>query len=136
MKHCKMLLVLLSVMLFALQLAGCAALLVGGAAGAGSVVYVKGELKEDMAASVSRVHHASIAALKELGLPIIEDTHDELSAKIQSRFADGSEVWIGIESFTAESSKVTIRVGVMGDEQKSRQILDGVHKHLSGGDKS
>ena len=132
MKRFKMCLLLLSVMLFALELAGCAALLVGGAAGAGSVVYVKGQLKEDMAASVPRVHDASISALKELSLPIIEDNHDKLSAKITSRFADGSDVWIEIESVTAESSKITIRVGVMGDEQKSRQILDGIHKHLSG----
>ena len=123
----------LSFMLFALQLTGCAALLVGGAAGAGSVVYVKGQLKEDMAASVPVVHDASISALKELNLPIIEDAHDKLSAKITSRFADGNDVWIEIESVTAESSKITIRVGVMGDEQKSRQILDVIHKHLSGG---
>ncbi len=132
MKHFKIFLVLLSFMLFALELVGCAALLVGGAAGAGSVVYIKGQVKEDMTASVPPVHDASISALKELNLPIIEDTHDKLSARIKSRFADGADVWIEIESATAESSKLTIRVGVMGDQHKSRQILDGIHKHLSG----
>jgi len=131
-KHFKVFFVL-SLMLLAPELTGCAALLVGGAAGAGSVVYVKGQLKEDMAASVPAVHDASISALKELNLPIIEDAHDKLSAKITSRFADGSDVWIEIESVIAESSKITIRVGVMGDEQKSRQILDSIHKHLPGG---
>jgi hypothetical protein len=130
MKHLKVLLVVLSCVLFTLTLAGCAALLLGGAAGAGGAVYIKGELKEDMSASVPRVHHATIAALKELNLPVNEDIHDKLSAKIQSRFADGAEVWIAIESVTAESSKVTIRVGVMGDEQKARQILGAIHRHL------
>jgi Protein of unknown function (DUF3568) len=131
MKHLKIFLVLLSLMLFAIELAGCAALLLGGAAGAGSVVYIKGQLKEDMAASVPRVHDASISALKELSLPIIEDNHDKLSAKIKSRFADGHDVWIEIESVTAESSKLTIRVGILGDENKARQILNGIHKRLS-----
>jgi hypothetical protein len=134
MKHFKILLVALTVLL-GTQLAGCAALLVGSAAGAGSVVYVKGQLNEDMNASVSRVHSASISALRELNLPIIEDKHDSLSAKIKSRFADGSDVWIQIESLAAESSRITIRVGILGDEYKSRQIRDGIHKHLRGGPK-
>lgn len=133
MKRLKIFLVLLSVMVFAIELAGCAALLLGGAAGAGSVVYIKGQLKQDMGASVPRVHDASISALKGLNLPIIEDNHDKLSAKIKSRFANGDDVWIEIESVTAESSKITIRVGILGDERKARQILDGIHKHLGGG---
>jgi hypothetical protein len=135
MKHFKILLVLSAVFL-ATQLAGCAALLVGGAAGAGSIVYVKGQLNEDMSASVLRVHDASISALKELNLPVIEDSHDNLSAKIKSHFADGSDVWIQIESRAAESSRIRVRVGILGDEYKSRQILDGIHKHLPGGRKS
>jgi hypothetical protein len=133
MKRFKNLLVLLTFMYFAITFAGCAALLLGGAAGAGSVVYVKGQLKEDIAASVPAVHKASISALKDLNLPIIEDDHDKLSAKIKSRFANGDSVWIEIESVTAESSKITIRVGALGDQYKSRQILDGIHRHLSGG---
>ena len=126
-------LLMLSAVLTVTQLAGCAALLVGGAAGAGSVVYIKGRLNEDMNASASKVHDASISALRELNLPIIEDKHDNLSAKIKSRFADGSDVWIEIQSLAAESSKITIRVGLLGDEYKSRQILDGIHKYLPEG---
>jgi hypothetical protein len=117
-------------MISALQLVGCAALLVGGAVGAGSVVYIKGQLKEDMAVSVRRVHDATIPALKELGLPIIEDNHDRLSASMKSRTADGSDVWIAVESVTQDSSKITVRVGLIGDERKSRQILDAIHRHL------
>jgi hypothetical protein len=114
----------------AMQLAGCAALLLGGAVGAGSVVYVKGQLKEDMGASVRRVHDASASALKELGLPIVEDSHDRLSASMKSRTADGSDVWITVESVTQDSSRITVRVGIIGDERKSRQILDAIHRNL------
>jgi hypothetical protein len=48
-------------------------------------------------------------------------------------YRGGDDVWVEIESVTAESSKVTVRVGILGDEHKSRQILDGIHKHLRGG---
>jgi uncharacterized protein YceK len=132
MKYFKMLSILLSFVLLAMQLAGCAAVVVGGAAGAGTVVYVKGQLNEDMNAPVSNVYDASLAALKELDLPIIEDNHDTLSAKIKSKFADGDDVWIQIESLSAESSKITIRVGIMGDEYKSRKIINAIHSHLQG----
>ncbi len=133
MKRTKMCLVLLSCLLCASTLTGCLALLAGGAAGAGSVVYVKGQLRETMDATVTAVHSASVATLKELGLPAIEDKYDELSAKMKSRFADGQDVWIDIEYITVQSSRLTIRVGIMGDERKSRQILDGIHRHLSEG---
>ena len=129
MKHHKAVLVL-SAVLLSMLLAGCAALLLGGAAGAGGVVYVKGKLNEDINASASQVHDAAVAALKELKLPIIEDTHDNLSAKMKSRFADGTEVWIDIASLSTEASQITIRVGVVGDEYRSRQILDAVHRNL------
>ncbi|HXX59036.1 MAG TPA: DUF3568 family protein [Thermodesulfovibrionales bacterium] len=130
MKHLRTVSILFSFLLLSLQMAGCAAVVVGGAAGAGTVVYLKGRLNEDINAPVSSVYDASISALKDLELPIIEDSHDTLSAKIKSRFADGDDVWIQIESLTAESSKITIRVGIMGDEYKSRQIINGIHRHL------
>jgi hypothetical protein len=130
MKHIKVCLVLFSFLIIATGLTGCIALLAGGAAGAGSAVYIKGQLKEDFSVSVATAHTASVAALKELNLPIIEDNFDKLTAKMKSRFADGNDVWIDIEYITLESSKLTIRVGILGDERKARQILDAIHNHI------
>ena len=132
MRHLRILTVLLFVLL-SMQMEACVALVAGGAAGAGTVVYVKGQLNENINAPVPKVYSASVSALKDLGLPIIEDRHDSLSAKIKSEFADGADVWIDIESVTAESCKITIRVGIMGDEYKSRQILDHINKHIKTG---
>ena len=133
MKQIKACLVLLSLLIIAAELTGCIALLAGGAAGAGSAVYIKGQLKEDLNVSVTTVHNASIAALKDLNLPIVEDNFDKLSAKMKSRFADGQDVWINIEYAQLDTAKLTIRVGVLGDEPKARQILDAIHKHLPEG---
>ncbi|HAM50705.1 MAG TPA: hypothetical protein DCP92_08455 [Nitrospiraceae bacterium] len=130
MRHLRILSMLLSVMLLSMHMTGCVALVAGGAAGAG-VVYIKGQLNENINEPVPRVYDASISALKELGLPLIDYDHDTVSAKIKSKFADGDDIWIEIEAVTAESSKITVRVGVMGDENKSRKILDVIHKHLS-----
>jgi len=100
-KDLRMLSMLLLFVLLSMQMEGCVALVAGSAAGAGTVVYIKGQLNEDINAPVSKVYDASISTLKDLNLPIIEKKHDSLSAKIKSEFADGSDVWIEIESLTA-----------------------------------
>src|SRR3990172_8145128 len=89
-----------------MQLAGCATFVAGGAVGSASVVYVNGQLSDIIDAPVPNVYEASISTLKELGLSIIEDRHDTLSARIKSKFADGEDVWVAIESITTMSSKV------------------------------
>ncbi len=130
MNYVKLCALLLCSVLTLTTLPGCIALLAGGAAGAGSVVYVKGQLKDTVNAPVTAVHSAASATLKELSLPIIQDNHDTLSARMKSRFADGQDVWIEVDYVTLESSRITVRVGIIGDERKSRQILDGIYKQL------
>jgi hypothetical protein len=110
---------------------GCVAAVIGGAAvGAGTVIYVKGQLEESMNASTTDVYKATLAAFQELNMPITGDAHDGMSVELKSYFADGKTLWIGITSITPVSSNVKIRVGTFGDEYRSRTILTTIHKHL------
>lgn len=109
---------------------GCIAAAVGAAAGAGAVVYLKGNLEETMSYSTPAVHSAALAALRDLKVPIVKDEHDQLNAKIESRFADNTTIWISIDAISNTSSKLTIRVGTFGEENRSRMILERVHRHL------
>jgi hypothetical protein len=122
------------ILLFVLciQLSGCApaVFVVGGAAGAGAVVWVKGKLEEELNLPLSKVHQASLAALQELELPVQADRKDMLAAEIRSEFADGKDIWIDIRSLTESSTKITIRVGMFGDQSRSERILETVHRHL------
>ena len=70
------------------------------------------------------------AALKDLGLPIIQDKEDKLSAHLESEFSDGKRVWIDVQKASESVSELTIRVGLMGDDARSRQILAAIRKHL------
>ncbi len=122
---------ILSLALFVL-VSGCApaVFLAGGAAGAGGVVWVKGKLQEELSVPLSTVHQASLAALKELELPVIEDRKDKLAAAIRSEFADGKKVWIDIRFLTESLTKITVRVGVLGDQARSQKILEKIHGYL------
>lgn len=110
---------------------GCAAFVVGAAAGAAGTVYVLGKLQEDISQPVPTVHHAAIAGIKDLELPLLEDKGDKLTARLESEFADGTHVWIHIGSTGESRARLTIRVGVMGDEVRSRQILAAIKKYLA-----
>ena len=117
-------------LLFAICGTGCAALLVGGAVGGGTAVYIKGQVEETFNNPVYRVHEATLAAFKDLNMPVIEDTYDSTSAKMKSIVASGEDVWIDISALSNTASKVTIRVGTMGDQGKASAILNTIHKHL------
>lgn len=111
---------------------GCVALaLVGGAAGgAAGAVYVLGKLTEELNYEVPTVHDAAVAGLKKLKLKLSEDRADKLSAHMESEFADRAHVWIDLESIGDSRTRVTIRVGLIGDEVRSRKILDAIKQHL------
>ena len=111
-------------------LASCAAVVAGGALGAGAVVYEKGELDQNLGHPVPAVYDATMATLRDFKMPVLEDRHDALSAKVKSKLSSGEDVKINISSITASSSKIGIRVGLAGDKDKSRTILDRIDEHL------
>lgn len=115
----------------ALLCSGCLALVVGAAGGAAGAVYVMGKLQDEMSYEVSVMHKATVAALAELELKLLEDKADKLSAHMESEFSDGEHVWIDLKSLSDSRTSLTIRVGVTGNEVRARKIHDAIKRHLS-----
>jgi hypothetical protein len=111
---------------------GCAVVLFGAGAGAGvaGATYVMGKLEDEIDAPLSKVRRASVAALKSLDLPVDKDRADKMAAELESETADEKKIWISITALTPSRSKIVIRVGIMGDETRSRRILEAIHAHL------
>ncbi len=114
----------------ALSSSACIPLIVGAAAGAGGMIWAKGALQQEFNKPLDRVYEASKAALKKLNLPITVDKKDHLSAKLESEFADGKHVWIDLKYVSKYSSKISIRVGTLGEEIRSREISEMIAKYL------
>ncbi len=115
---------------FSLLCSGCLALAVGAAGGAAGAVYVMGKLKDELNQPVSVVHEATVAAMNDLELKLSEDKVDKLSAHLESVFSDGAHVWIDLESVSDSRCRLTIRVGLSGDEVRSRKIYNTIKQHL------
>jgi hypothetical protein len=110
---------------------GCFSMVVGAAGGVAGAVYVVGKLKDELNYDVSGVHKATLAALAELDLKVLEDKVDKLSAHVESEFSGGEHVWIDLESLSDSRTSLTIRVGVTGNEVRARKIYDAIKRHLS-----
>jgi hypothetical protein len=114
-----MMLALLS-MSFMVQ--GCALLLVGAGAGAGTYAYVKGELQTTYGASVDRTWNATLSALKDLNMRVEWTKKDVLEGNIEATKPDGTKVKIDLIKAGPDTTTVKIRIGVFGDEEASRLI--------------
>jgi hypothetical protein len=109
---------------------GCVALAVGAAGGAAGAAYVLGKLTDELNYDVPTVHAAATQAMNHLGLKLSEDRSDKLTAHMESEFADGTNVWIDMQSISEGRTKLTVRVGVTGDEVRARQIDEAIKRHL------
>lgn len=122
--------------LAALVLAAAAALPSGclavaaGAAGAGTVAFVRGELAASLDQSFDQSVRATNRAIEDLKLAKISETQDALVATIIARTAEDKKIEITVSSVSAAQAKVQIRVGVFGDEALSQRILEKIRSNL------
>lgn len=111
---------------------GCAALLlgVGGGAGAGTVAYIRGELKSTEESSIDEVWLAALKAMEDLEFTVTSKLKDAVSGKLVAHDSKDTKIEINLEKVSDKLTEVKIRVGVFGDESLSRLILERLKKHL------
>jgi len=131
MKHARML-PLCCALAAAVSCGGCSLLLVGAgaAAGAGTVAYLQGELKANLDAPLAKVLKAADATMKEMKLKVLERTEGVERGKIIANAPGDKRLEVRLEKLTPNATEVRIRVGVFGDEDLSREILEKIQKRL------
>ena len=112
-----------------LPLAGCGAVIVGGAA-AGTVAYIQGDLNSVLEASVDRSARAVDAAIKKTGVRQISKSIDNLGAHYSLMTSQDEKVEITLKKTGKTATEVVIRVGFFGDETLSHQILEEIESAL------
>jgi len=109
-------------------LQGCVAVVVGAAAG--TVAYVKGDLEAVETANIDKVYNATLKAMDQLKLPVIQKGKDALSATVVARDAQDKKITVKSTSTADGATKISIRVGVFGDKTKSLLIYEQIKKNL------
>ena len=113
----------------ALTISGCVVAAVGAGAAAG-VGYIRGDLEAILENDVEEVYEASLTALRQLKLAVISKQQDALAAKIVSRNIEDKKIQINVKQNEGQTVKLTIRIGVFGDETQSRLIYDKIRDNL------
>ncbi|MCP5052319.1 MAG: DUF3568 family protein [bacterium] len=110
------------------SLSACAAVVVGGAAGA-TYTYVKGWVVFDYDVGLKKAYRASIKALKHHDLEILENEKDVTIAFVKARGAR-RDFRVRLKRKHKHVTKVSIRVGVKGDRKASKMIHATIRRFL------
>lgn len=105
---------------------GCAALVIGGAAGAGTVAYVGGELKAVEEVTMNRAWEAANRAMGDLEFVVTSKEKDAFYGELIARGAGDKKIKVKVKKQSDTVTEIKIRIGVFGDESLSRQILDKI----------
>jgi hypothetical protein len=111
---------------------GCPAplFLMGGAAGAGTVAYVGGELKTVEKVSLNKVWNATQKAMKDLEFTITSKDKDAFNGKLTAKGATNRTIKIKLKRESDRRTEIRIRVGTFGDESVSLKILECIKKQF------
>lgn len=83
-----------------------------------------------MSATPDRVVKAAEAALEELEFKLVSASGTKLDGRIKARTAQGKDIIIMVEKEGDNVSKVTVKVGTLGDETISLAIIEKTKEHL------
>ncbi len=108
---------------------GCGAIILGGAAAGGTYVYVAGQAKQKFNSDLGTTYKATLAACKQLNLKI-EDGKKRLSDATIKAIDVDTTVYIDLNSSSSKVTEVSVRYGILGDEQASSRILGAIKNNL------
>lgn len=109
----------------ALATVGLAGLAAGGVAG---YYYVEGDMEADFDEDIEKVYKASLDGLDKEGWDIEDKDLDDDEGKIVAEKGD-DKATLTLKGDDDET-KLSIRIGTFGDEEKSKDILDAIEDAL------
>ncbi len=109
---------------------GCVALLAGAAGGTATASWLSGKLTQEVNAPFERSIKATKSAVKALRLELTKETTKESVAQVMANYTDGRAVWIDIHRLSPKSARIDVRVGMAGDKEAARKILNKIIRYL------
>ncbi len=110
---------------------GCA-VLVGGMIGGGVAGYFKGVLKTEENATFDNVWLAVVETVEREEFEIVRKESGIGKALVEAKILkkEDTAAYVTVAYEKPEVTKISIRVGVFGDEEESRRILEMIREKL------
>ncbi|MBT3381970.1 MAG: DUF3568 family protein [Lentisphaerae bacterium] len=80
--------------------------------------------------SIEATHKAVLEGLEDLGIEPITNRVDKLSGTVDALFADQMDLEVKLHFVAPEMTRIRIRCGIVGHEQRTEQLFRAFEKHL------
>jgi endo-beta-N-acetylglucosaminidase D len=107
---------------------GCVVFAAG--AGAGTAAYMMGDLEAVESKDIHSVYAATEKAAEQLELKLIQKSKDAMTGIVVLRDAQDKKITIKLKTIGEGATKISIRVGILGDESKSRFVYQKIQENL------
>ena len=100
--------------------------------GTDAAVYSRGTLYAVTSQDLNSVYEATVKALEQLELEIVENAKDVFYAKVVGKIADGKTVTIRIEPGTDNITNLSVKAGTFlsGNQERARVIYEKIKQNL------
>lgn len=101
--------------------------------GTNAAVYSGGALYAVSGKDLNSVYNATVTALQQLEIEVVEKDKDVFYAKVVGKMADDMSVTVRIEPGADNKTELRIKTSKFGDEDRSRVIYDKIQQVLGTG---
>jgi len=109
---------------------GCGTLLKLAGSEADAIVFESGELRTIEEVPLAELDLACQKAVEMLGYEEIERTYEADSMRLTARTVGGEPVELQLAATRPRRTELRIRIGVLGNEARSRLVLEQIHQSL------
>jgi len=119
-----------SIFTFLFLLSGCTVVGAGAVAAIGGTYYVTGEVQSSYDTSIRRLYDATLYSFKVDEIEIVSVKNSKTDADIEAKLYDDTEVNVHIFYNKEGYATLGVRVGMIADEAKSRELLKGIERYI------
>ena len=96
-----------------------------------TVAYIRGDLKSGFDKPVKKLNQAVMEMADNFEFIVYQERTDALSGSFEYENAQEDSIVIKTKQVDANSSDIMIRIGLLGDEELSIQILEEIQRELN-----
>jgi hypothetical protein len=104
--------------------------LAAGAAGAGAYAYLRGSIESHVDGSLEETANATRNTLNRMGCRKIKESSDSERSRFKYQDAFDTTITVRLQKTNGPYTRISIRVGTTGDEERSLKILQQIHENL------
>ncbi len=100
--------------------------------GTDAAVYSRGKLYAVTGQNLNNVYDATVKALEQLEIEVIETSKDVFYAKVVGKIADGKTIMIRLEPGEGNITNISIKASkfISGNEERARAIYEKIKQNL------